>query len=205
METAVLVAVCILAGVVGGAAAAILYNRRELSQMRELLRRLEEQAARASERPETREQAQGAESPPSPAAEEEGSLSAVTADVLAGHTEQVEAILASGDTRGLSLADQAIVQIYARLEEPLSPSDVARSLNVSLRSLQRGLSMSLGCTPRQLILAVKMREARRLLETGELNVTGVAYRLGFSSPSHFSRRFTRFYRRPPSELSPRSS
>jgi len=132
-------------------------------------------------------------------------LEQLTADVLAGRTSRVHQLIEEGAVQGLPLADQAIVRIHAHLEENLTPAELARELNVSLRSLERGLAFSLDCTPRELILALKMREARRLLESGELNVTGVAYRLGFSSPSHFSRRFRAFFKVPPSEIARRAA
>ena len=46
---------------------------------------------------------------------------------------------------------------------------------------------------------MKMREAKRLLEVGDLRVNEVASRLGFSSPFYFSRRFRTFFGMSPSE------
>ena len=83
--------------------------------------------------------------------------------------------------------------IHARLGEALAPGELAAALFVSLRSLQRHLGEALGCSPGELILAVKMREARRLLETGELQVQQVAHRVGYDDPAHFSRRFKAYF------------
>jgi AraC family carnitine catabolism transcriptional activator len=99
-----------------------------------------------------------------------------------------------------TLADRTILAIHSRIEQRVSPRQLADDLNVSLRTLQRVLAATLECTPRQLIVTMKMREARRLLLTGDLRVTEVAYRLGFSSPAHFSNRFRSFYRCPPSSF-----
>ena len=201
MDPTTLIVVCILAGVSGGLVAASLYHRRQVAAMRALIERLEELAKATEAVSSGKEQREDAFA--RTASDSESSLSMVAADVLAGRTTHIRELLEDGGTRGLPLADQAIVQIFAHLEDPLAPSNVARNLNVSLRSLERGLSLALDCTPRELILAVKMREARRLLRMGELNVTGVAYRLGFSSPSHFSRRFREFFRRSPSDVARR--
>jgi len=201
MTSATLILLCILAGVLGGMTAAAMYHSRQVAAMRALFARLEE-VAKTAERTSSSAEEPG-DAFPGTAPAGESSLSAATADVLAGQTTHIRELLENGAARGLPLADQAIVRILAHLEDPLSPSDVAQSLNVSLRSLERGLSLALDCTPRELILAVKMREARRLLDSGELNVTGVAYHLGFSSPSHFSRRFREFFRRSPSEAARR--
>jgi AraC-like DNA-binding protein len=90
--------------------------------------------------------------------------------------------------------------IYDHLQDPLTPADLADGLNLSLRSLQRGLSGSLGCTPRELILAVKMREAKRRLLEDDLRVQEAARAVGYDDPFHFSRRFKAYYRVSPSEI-----
>ena len=43
-----------------------------------------------------------------------------------------------------------------------------------------------------------MHEARKLLESGALRVSEVAYKIGFETPYPFSRRFKTHYRVPPS-------
>lgn len=121
-------------------------------------------------------------------------------DVLAGRTSYVAAMVAGTSPDVSSLADRAIVAIHQRLEDPLTPAQVAETLNVSLRSLERVLAAALECTPRQLILTVKMREARRLLATGQLRIGEVAFRLGYPSAAHFSTRFRTFFGCPPSSL-----
>jgi AraC-like DNA-binding protein len=119
-----------------------------------------------------------------------------TADVLAGRTEEVDSIVnGSGDAK--SLIEQTILSTHEGLSRNLSPKELAGKLNVSLRTLQRNLSATLNCTPRELILSLKMREAYRLLWSDRYNVTEVAMELGFSSSSHFSRRFKTFYKQSP--------
>ncbi len=123
-------------------------------------------------------------------------------DVLAGRTTAVERILGGPPPLRRSLAEQAIVAVHERLDGGLSPNDLARALHVSLRTLERGLARYLECTPRQLILAMRMREARRILASGECMVKEVAYRLGFADPYHFSRCFKSFYHVAPSDARP---
>lgn len=98
---------------------------------------------------------------------------------------------------------RATIFVYEHLDRPITPADLAGDLNLSLRSLQRGLSTSLGCTPRELILAVKMREAKRLLLEDELRVQEAARAVGFDDPFHFSRRFKTYYRVSPTEMQSR--
>lgn len=121
-----------------------------------------------------------------------------SADVLAGQSSYV-ARLVSESERPVDLGGQAVVAVYRRLEDPIRPSDLAEELCVSLRTLQRGLASSLGCTPHQLILTVKMREARRLIASGQLRIGEVAHQLAFSDASHLSRTYRKFYRCPPSQ------
>lgn len=88
-----------------------------------------------------------------------------------------------------SLERRAVAAVRARMGEPVTPTALAHEVHVSLRTLQRHLTATLGCSPGELILAVKMRAARRLLERGDLQVQEVAHRLGYDDPAHFSRRF----------------
>ena len=138
--------------------------------------------------------------------EESGSslIEVYSADVLAGQSSHV-AKLISGATGPMGLADQAVVSIYRHLEEPIRPSDLADDLCVSLRTLERGLVCSLDCTPSQLIFTIKMREARRLIVSGQMRVGEVAHCLAFSDAAHLSRRYRKFYRCPPSQHMPLAS
>lgn len=121
-------------------------------------------------------------------------------DVLAGRTSYVRHLVESGGSTAQGLADQAIFCVHKHLEANVTPGEIADELYVSLRTLERGLAVALDCTPSQLILAMKMREARRMLKVEHLRVSEVAERLGFANPFHFSRRFKAFYRVSPSEL-----
>lgn len=121
-------------------------------------------------------------------------------DVLAGRTSYVAAMVAGAGSDATSLADRTIVAIHGRLGDPLSPADLADELFVSLRTLERVLAATLECSPRQLIVTMKMREARRLLLAGDLRVGEVASRLGFPTAAHFSTRFKSFYGCAPSRL-----
>lgn len=100
---------------------------------------------------------------------------------------------------------RATCHVYEHLEQPMTPADLADGLNLSLRSLQRGLAGSLGCSPRELILAIKMREAKRHLLDGCARVQEAARAVGFDDPFHFSRRFKSYYRVSPTEMQSRIS
>jgi len=128
---------------------------------------------------------------------------AVSGDVLAGKSSFVQRVVEEETQRPASTGELAIQCVHARLEDNLQPAELASELSISLRTLERGLTAELGCTPRQLILAMNMREARRLLESGRYRVNEVAQRLGFSNPSNFSRSFRSFYHVPPTTIARR--
>jgi AraC-like DNA-binding protein len=183
---------------------AVLLRRREVRLRTELLERLERLEARldsgggsAAAGVHLDAVEQGTRT-----AAGDGGNDSPTGDVLAGLTSRVERIAASDGGAAETLADHAIYRIQKRMEANLTAGELADELFVSLRTLERGLALGLACTPSQLILAMKMREARRMLLSGRFRVAEVAERLGFANPFHFSRRFKGFYRVAPSELRP---
>ena len=98
---------------------------------------------------------------------------------------------------------RATCYIYENIGQPMTPAELADGLNLSLRSLQRGLAGFLECTPRELILAIKMREAKRCLIEDEARVQEAARTVGFDDPFHFSRRFKAYYQVSPTEMQSR--
>jgi AraC-like DNA-binding protein len=196
------VLVLMLAGVIGLLLWLQARDRRQIATLLERLERLES----------TREAVPEEAAPAEPEADAEPDISAPppeprdeatnpSGDVLHGRTTHVQRLIESAGGEAQTLADQAIVRIHKRIEENVTPHQLAWELCVSLRTLERGLGLALACTPRQLILAMKMREARAMLRAGR-KVGDVASRLGFSNPFHFSRRFKDFYHVSPSEMRP---
>lgn len=194
-------AVLILVLASAAALAAVLFllqrSRRQLAALSARLEALEAGwAARAAAAPPAPE----APPPPGTPAPAPPDTETPGGDVLHGLTTHVQHLLAQGCGPAEALGDRTILAIFRRLGEPLAPARLADDLYVSLRTLERGLAFALDCTPSQLILAVKMREARRLLDAGDLRVADVAERVGYADPFHFSRRFKAFWGRSPSDL-----
>lgn len=200
MDPALIFVAVALAGACLALVALLMLQRRTQHQLAELMDRLDELEQVASGRES------GVPAAPEAGLSEAGLDSAdgvepdLSRDVLAGRTSFVRRAIEGELRRPASLAGQVIAVVDSNIEDRLSPGELASELSVSLRTLERGIGAELGCTPRQLILAMKMREARRLLESGRFRVNEVASRLGFTTPSHFSRSFRTFYRVPPSEF-----
>ena len=69
-----------------------------------------------------------------------------------------------------------------------SMSDVARSLSVSTRTLQRRLSDE-DTTFQAVLTATRTRLARHYLSTGELSANEISFLLGYDDPKSFYRAF----------------
>lgn len=90
-----------------------------------------------------------------------------------------------------------IEEMEGNLEEPLSPSLLAKQAGLSTRQLERLFRRYLDRSPKRYYLELRLRKARSLLLQTDLSVINVALACGFSSPSHFSKCYRAFYGRTP--------
>ncbi|NNE21941.1 MAG: GlxA family transcriptional regulator [Rhizobiales bacterium] len=90
-----------------------------------------------------------------------------------------------------------IEEMENNLEEPLSPSILAKQAGLSTRQLERLFRRYLDRSPKRYYLELRLKKARSLLLQTDLSVINVALACGFSSPSHFSKCYRAFYSRTP--------
>lgn len=90
-----------------------------------------------------------------------------------------------------------IEEMEVNLEEPLSPSLLAKQAGLSTRQLERLFRRYLDRSPKRYYLELRLKKARSLLLQTDLSVINVALACGFSSPSHFSKCYRAFYNRTP--------
>lgn len=90
-----------------------------------------------------------------------------------------------------------IEQMEENLEEPLSPSSLAKQAGLSTRQLERLFRRYLDRSPKRYYLELRLKKARLLLLQTNMSVINVALACGFSSPSHFSKCYRAFYGRTP--------
>ena len=83
----------------------------------------------------------------------------------------------------------AIAVMEENLENPVAPPQLARSVRLSSRQLERLFGKYLGCTPARYYLELRLKRARALLRQTSLSVLDVAVACGFASASHFSKRY----------------
>jgi AraC-like DNA-binding protein/FixJ family two-component response regulator len=89
------------------------------------------------------------------------------------------------------LVRQAMAFIHENYGEAISRSEIANTLNINEQYLTRCFNKELGVSPIVYLNRYRMRQARLLLEKGQLSVTQIALEVGFSSQSYFSRMFQR--------------
>ena len=107
---------------------------------------------------------------------------------------RVASALARVDRLG-SAAQRLVRKVMAYLHEhyaePLTREQIARYVGASESYLANCFHQELGLSPMTYLNRYRIRQARALLEAGELNVTEVAFSVGFSDSAYFGRVFQR--------------
>ncbi len=71
------------------------------------------------------------------------------------------------------------------LSPTLSIDELAETMGISRRHLERLFKRSLGCSPSRHYLDLRLQQARQMLRAGELSLSDVATECGFVSLQHF--------------------
>ncbi len=72
-------------------------------------------------------------------------------------------------------------------DSDLSVEDIASDMHLSRVQLYRKVKALTGSTPVELLRRARLTRGRRLLETTSKNISEVAYEVGFSAPSYFTK------------------
>ena len=92
---------------------------------------------------------------------------------------------------------KALSLLDANTGQPPSVEDLAKAAGVSQPTLQSAIQDAFGMSAAKYITTSKMRKAEMLVSEGKLSIKEIAFKLGFSSPSYFSRVFREFFGRTP--------
>lgn len=92
---------------------------------------------------------------------------------------------------------QVIQAMEANIEEPISPSILAREVGMSTRQLERLFRRYLNRSPKRYYMELRLQKARNLLMQTDMTVINVALACGFASPSHFSKCYRAHYQTTP--------
>jgi AraC-like DNA-binding protein len=86
---------------------------------------------------------------------------------------------------------KSIQQIRANFREPMVVGDLARVAGMSQSSFHEHFKSVTGTSPLQYQKDLRMIEARALLSRGLPSVSVVCFEVGYESPTHFSRDYSR--------------
>ena len=88
---------------------------------------------------------------------------------------------------------QVIQIMESNIEEPISPSILAKDVGMSTRQLERLFRRYLNRSPKRYYMELRLQKARNLLMQTDMSVINVALACGFASPSHFSKCYRAHY------------
>jgi AraC-like DNA-binding protein len=89
-------------------------------------------------------------------------------------------------------------------EDTFDVAALAKITPLSRAQLHRRLMAASGCSPSELIRALRLEHARELIAQPEVTITEIAYAVGFTSVDGFTRAFHHRYGLTPSEFRRRS-
>ncbi len=98
------------------------------------------------------------------------------------------------------LMERIVKVINAHIDDPeLNVEKLSDEVGVSRTHLHRKMKDIIGMTPSDYIRNIRLKRACELLKCSDIEVTQVAYKIGFASQSHFSSHFKRYTGYSPSE------
>ena len=81
----------------------------------------------------------------------------------------------------------------------LNVETISHEMGISRAQLYRKIKSITGISPNDIVREARMRRADRLLETTDKSVSEIAYEVGFSSPSYFTKCYRGFFGRTPNK------
>lgn len=92
---------------------------------------------------------------------------------------------------------RVIAVLRDRFAEPLRVRELAEDVNMSESTLYHSFKQVTRMSPVQFQKKLRLHEARRLMLSEGLEAATASYRVGYESPSHFSREYSRMFGAPP--------
>ena len=92
---------------------------------------------------------------------------------------------------------RAISWLNGNFEQPLRIDNLAREANLSVSTLHHRFKAVTAMSPLQYQKQLRLNEARRLMLSEGLDASAAGYRVGYESPSQFSREYSRQFGAPP--------
>lgn len=92
-------------------------------------------------------------------------------------------------SRKVQLINNIKFNIHEKLEQGISPEELAANHNVSYTWFRRAFKEIIGSSPGQYLLSLKIQKASKMLRDTDLNISSIAHQSGFRSEYYFSRLF----------------
>jgi AraC-like DNA-binding protein len=116
--------------------------------------------------------------------------------LITGPTGSLIRSIAKGDSRVAQIA-RAIGWLKAHFREPYSGTQLARLAGMSVSSFHAHFRQATAMTPLQYQKQLRLQEARTLMMADRIAAADAADRVGYESPSQFSREYRRLFGAPP--------
>jgi len=115
-----------------------------------------------------------------------------------GQKAKIEQIQVKGNND--ALMERVMNYMNEHLTDPdLNVEKLTEDVGISRAQLHRKLKEIAGVSAGEFIRNLRLEQAARLIEEGQINITQVAYSVGFSNQTHFSTVFKKHYGMSPSE------
>jgi len=101
---------------------------------------------------------------------------------------------------GSQVIDAAAAIMRRNIEEPLPIGHIADQLNLSHRTLENQFSAHMNKSAKSVYVSIRLRAARRMVETTSLSIAEIATRIGYQDKSAMTRAFKSEFGAPPSAL-----
>lgn len=94
------------------------------------------------------------------------------------------------DGQGVNiLIGDAVSHINNHYAEPLKVKNLAKKANMSLRSFTRHFPQTVGCTPMEYLMKIRLQHASDLLINTDLTIAEIAWQCGFYDSNYFCKKF----------------
>ena len=115
-------------------------------------------------------------------------------------------VISDVDTSNTTSIDKEFIEkvlsyIHERIGDPdLNVESLASQLNLSRSQFYRKIKALTNQTANEFIRNIRLLKAKQIIETGNSNISEVCYKVGFSSPSYFTKCFKSYFGILPKEI-----
>ncbi len=92
---------------------------------------------------------------------------------------------------------KAIAEIKTHFNEKLNMAALAKRIDMSESHLYQNFKTITSLSPLQFQKKLRLEEAKRMLALRNIDISEIAFLVGYESPSHFSREYSRMFGMPP--------